>query len=80
MYSDTGREEEIKYDRAEDYELDDPWKRIVLLRSARTMKCLYYEPAESGVENCNVEIYTDEEPLSFSEGDVKRVPLDPGRV
>ena len=38
LYSDTGREEEIKYDRAEDYELDDPWKRIVLLRSARTMK------------------------------------------
>jgi hypothetical protein len=45
VYSDTGREEEINYDRAEDHELDDPWKRMALLRPARAMKCLYYESA-----------------------------------
>lgn len=65
VYSDTGREEEINYDRAEDYELDDPWKRMALLRPARAMKCLYYEPAEGGVEKCSVAICTDRELLGF---------------
>ena len=38
VYSDTRREEEINYDRAEDHELDDPWKRMALLRPAKAMK------------------------------------------
>lgn len=38
VYSDTRREEEINYDRTEDHELDDPWKRMALLRLAKAMK------------------------------------------
>ncbi len=40
LYSDTGKEKEIRYASAEYYGLDDPFNRVRLVRLARAMDCL----------------------------------------
>jgi hypothetical protein len=77
VYSDTGREKEINYDRAEDYGLDDPWKRMALIRLARAMKCLDCEPAGDGTDICRVTICPDRELYGSLGCKVSWVPFDP---
>jgi hypothetical protein len=54
VYSDTGREREINYEKAEDYGLDNPWNRIALARLARAMNCLKCGPEKNRTRECRV--------------------------
>ena len=60
VYADTGREKEIRYKDADDYGLENPWKRMALVRLARAMGCLECED-EGGEETCTVTICSSKE-------------------
>lgn len=78
VYSDTKRETEINYKRAEDYGLDNPFSRIKLIRLARATKSLRgssEEPPEYIVTICtNRELY---EPHAE---EIRYIPFDPTRL
>jgi hypothetical protein len=78
VYSDTKRETEINYNRAEYYDLDDPFNRIKLIRLARATKSLRVnpeDPHEYIITVCsNRELY---EPHSE---EIKYIPFDPKRL
>ena len=78
VYADTGREKEILYEDAEDYGLENPWKRMALVRLARAMKCLESE-TKDGVETCVVTICTSKE-LYNTESKEAWIPFDPSRL
>ncbi len=80
IYVDTGMEGEIRYERAGDYGLDDPFKRIALMRLARAMGCLECGPPEEGVQTCRVSICTSRELYDTEAEGVDWVPFDPRRV
>jgi hypothetical protein len=76
VYSDTGREIEINYERADDYDLDDPFKRMALMRLAKAMNCLDCRP----LRECRVTICTSEELYGLSTDSIMWVPFDPERM
>jgi len=78
VYADTGREKEIRYEDAEDYGLENPWKRMALVRLARAMGCLECED-EGGEETCTVTICNTKE-LYNTETEETWVPFDPARL
>jgi len=78
VYADTGREKEIKYEDAEDYGLENPWRRMALVRLARAMGCLECEDI-NGVETCIVTICSSKE-LYNTETEETWVPFDPARL
>ncbi|UCD45947.1 MAG: hypothetical protein JSV27_05535 [Candidatus Bathyarchaeota archaeon] len=80
LYSDTGREIEINYERAEDYDLDDPFKRMALMRLAKAMNCLDCVPFDRGQRKCRVTICTSEELHGQPTDSVMWVPFDPERM
>ena len=79
VYSDTGREREIRYDNAEEYDLDNPWNRIALVRLARAMDCLKCGPEEDGTRECQVTI-CDAGELYKSTSETRWVPFDIERL
>ena len=78
VYSDTKRETEINYNRPEDYDLENPFNRIKLIRLARAMRGLQVnldDPIELRVTLCtNRELF---EPESEA---IRYVPFDPKRL
>ena len=79
VYSDTGREREIRYENAEEYDLDNPWNRIALVRLARAMDCLKCGNEADGTMECRVTI-CDARELYNSESETRWVPFDPERL
>ncbi len=79
VYSDTGREREIRYENAEEYDLDNPWNRIALVRLARAMDCLKCGPEEDGTRECQVTI-CDAKELYNSTSETRWVPFDMERL
>lgn len=76
VYSDTKREIEINYNRAEDYGLDDPFNRIKLIKLARATKSLKItQENEYHVTICsNRELYEPEAT------EIRYIPFDPSRL
>ena len=79
VYSDTGREREISYENAEEYDLDNPWNRIALVRLARAMDCLKCGPEENGTRECRVTICNARE-LYNTAIETRWVPFDLDRL
>ena len=79
VYSDTGREREINYENAEEYDLENPWNRIALVRLARAMDCLKCEPEKNGTRKCRVTICNARE-LYNSAIETQWVPFDLERL
>ena len=78
VYSDTKRETEINYNRPEDYDLENPFNRIKLIRLARAMRGLQVNPDDSS--ELRVTICTNRE-LSEPESEtIRYVPFDPKRL
>jgi hypothetical protein len=78
VYSDTKREREINYNRAEDYDLDDPFKRISLIRLARAMNCLRISDIDEN--EYNITICTSRELYEPDTYEVRYIPIDPRRL
>jgi hypothetical protein len=79
VYSDTGREREIRYENVEEYGLDNPWNRIALVRLARAMGCLMCGNEAGGIMECRVTI-CDARELNNSESESRWIPFDPERL
>ncbi|MDP2899766.1 MAG: hypothetical protein Q8O47_02210 [Candidatus Bathyarchaeota archaeon] len=80
VYSDTGREREVTYRRADEYELDNPLRLIAMIRLARAMKVLQIDPPVNGVQNLRLTICRSTELIG---PDVERdewMPFDPTRM
>ena len=80
VYSDTGREREVTYRRAEQYGLDDPLRLIAMIRLARAMRVLQVDPPTDGVQNLRLTICRSVELIG---PDVERdewMPFDPTRM
>ena len=80
VYTDTGREIEINYDHAEDFDLDDPFRRMALIRLARAMDCLRWGETVDGVRECTVTVCRSEELHGFPSEESAWVPFDPERL
>ena len=80
VYSDTGREVEINYDRAEDFELDDPFRRMALIRLARAMDCIKWGETVDGDRECSITVCRSEELHGFPSEESAWVPFDPERL
>ena len=78
VYSDTKRETEINYNRPEDYDLENPFNRIKLIRLARAMRGLQVssdDPIELRVTIC-----TNRELFESESETIRYVPFDPKRL
>ncbi len=80
VYSDTGREREINYNRIESYGLDDPFARDRLVRLARALNALECQGVGKGVKECRVTICTNKELFNPDTVEIKYVPFDPERL
>lgn len=80
VYSDTGREREINYNRVENYGLDDPFARDRLVRLARALNGLECQGIEKGVRECRVTICTNKELFDPDTVEIKYVPFNPARL
>jgi hypothetical protein len=78
VYSDTRRETEINYNRAEDYHLEDPFSKIKLIRLARAMKCLRTNPEDE--KEYYITICTNRELYDPDTEEIRYVPFDPKRL
>ena len=79
IYSDTGRESEIDYEKAENYDLEDPFKRMTMIRLAKAMNCLNCEPGKGRIRECRIVICTNEELSDRPTDGVTWIPFDPER-
>jgi hypothetical protein len=80
VYSDTGREREVTYRRAEQYGLDDPFRLMTMIRLARAMRVLQVNPSTDGAQNLRLTICRSTELIG---PDVERdewMPFDPTRM
>ncbi len=80
LYSDTGREKEIRYASADYYDLDDVFSRVRLVRLARAMGCLTCSDEPGGERECRVTVCRARELHGFESGETRWVPFDPGRL
>lgn len=78
VYSDTRRESEINYNRPEDYDLENPFNRIKLIRLARAMNCLKINPKDP--KEYQVTICTNRELYEPYAEEIKYIPFDPKRL
>ena len=78
VYSDTKRETEINYNRPEDYDLENPFNRIKLIRLARAMRGLQVNPDDSS--ELRVTICTNRELFEPESETIRYVPFDPKRL
>ena len=77
VYSDTKRESEINYNRAEDYDLENPFNRIKLIRLARAMNCLQVNPDDP--LEFKITVCTNRELFEPEAETLRYVPFDPKR-
>ena len=78
VYSDTKRETEINYNRPEDYDLENPFNRIKLIRLARAMRGLQVSPDDPN--ELTVTICTNRELFEPESKTIRYVPFDPKRL
>jgi hypothetical protein len=78
VFSDTRRESEINYNRPEDYDLDNPFNRIKLIRLARAMNYLQSNPDDP--LELRVTICTNRELFEPEAETIHYVPFDPKRL
>lgn len=78
VYSDTRRESEINYNRAEDYALDDPFNRIKLIRLARATKSLRVNLEDQ--REYIITVCTNRELFEPHSDEIRYVPFDPSRL
>jgi len=80
VYSDTKLEQEINYNYPENYNLEDPFDKIRLIRLARALNCLICTDTETGTRECSVTICTNRELYEPDAEEIKYVPFDPRRL
>jgi len=80
LYSDTGKEKEIRYASAEYYGLDNPFNRVRLVRLARAMNCLTCSEESGAERECRVTICRARELNGAAAEEPRWVPFDPGRL
>jgi len=80
VYSDTGREREVTYTRADDYGLDDPLRLVTMLRLARALHVLKTEPTTNGVQNLSFTICRSTELIGPDAEKDEWMPFDPTRM
>ena len=80
VYSDTGREREVTYRKAEDYDLDSPLRLVAMIRLARAMKVLQIEPPTNGVQNLKLTICRSVEVIGPDAEKDEWMPFDPSRL
>jgi len=78
VYSDTRRETEINYNRPEDYDLENPFNRIKLIRLARAMNYLRIDPQDQN--EYQVTICTNRELFEPHAEEIRYIPFDPKRL
>ena len=78
VYSDTKKETEINYNHAEDYQIDDPFSRIKLIRLTRAMNCLRVIEGEE--KEYQVTICTNRELYDPDAEEIRYIPFDPKRL
>jgi hypothetical protein len=80
LYSDTGREKEIRYASADYYGLDDPLNRVRLIRLARAMNCLTSFDESGAERECTVTICRAKELYGVDDEEMRWVPFDPKKL
>jgi hypothetical protein len=80
VYSDTGREREVTYRRADDFDLDDPLKLTAMIRLARAMKVLQIDPPTNSIQNLKLTICRSNELIGPDAGKDEWMPFDPSRL
>jgi hypothetical protein len=80
LYSDTGREKEIRYASVEYYGLDDPLNRVRLIRLARAMNCLTSSDESGAERECTVTICRAKELYGVDGEEMRWVPFDPKKL
>ena len=80
VYSDTGREREVTYKRAEDYDLDSPLRLITMIRLARALRVLQTDPPTNGVQNLRLTICRSNELIGTDAEKDEWMPFDPTRM
>jgi hypothetical protein len=80
VYSDTGREREVTYKKAEDYGVDNPLKLIAMIRLARAMKVLQIDTPTEGVQNYKLTICRSNELIGPDAEKDEWMPFDPSRL
>lgn len=78
VYSDTRREREINYKRPEDYDLDNPFNRIKLIRLARAMNCL--KQSQEKENEYRITLCTNKELYYPQAETIRYIPFDPRRL
>jgi hypothetical protein len=78
IYSDSKRETEINYKRTEDYNLENPFNRIKLIRMARAMNCIRINPEDP--QEYQVTICTNRELYDPESEEIRYIPFDPKRL
>jgi hypothetical protein len=80
VYSDTGREREVTYRRAEDYDLDSPLRLMALIRLARALRVLQTDQPTNGVQNLRLTICRSNELIGPDAEKDEWMPFDPTRM
>lgn len=80
VYSDTGQEREVTYKRADNYDLDSPFRLIAMIRLARAMKVLQIDPPTDGVQNFRITICKRTELIGSDAEKDEWIPYDPTRM
>jgi len=80
VYSDTGREREVTYKRADQYGLDDPLRLIAMIRLARALRILQVDPPTDGVQNLKLTICKSVELIGPDVEKDEWMPFDPTRM
>lgn len=80
VYSDTGREREVTYTKADDYDLDNPLRLVTMLRLARALRVIKTEPTTNGVQNLSFTICRSTELIGPDAEKDEWMPFDPTRM
>jgi hypothetical protein len=80
VYSDTGQEREVTYRRADDFDLDNPFKLTAMIRLARAMKVLQTDTTTNGVQNLRLTICKSSELIGPDAERDEWMPFDPTRM
>ena len=80
VYSDTGQEREVTYRRADDFDLDNPFKLTAMIRLARAMKVLQTDATTNGVQNLRLTICKSSELIGPDAERDEWMPFDPTRM
>ncbi len=80
VYSDTGREREVTYSRADDYDLDSPFRLVAMIRLARALRVLKTQPTTNSVQNLSFTICRSTELIGPDAEKDEWMPFDPTRM